>query len=116
MDDGIVFIPRALWISMAREQLARRKEVFGDKANVCDGCCEILMCSGPISFQLCEALGVLIADGLVSGPKKIPYGRLRRRYLPASEEYLHSRGLRVENGRLVLDKTETNTQKEVNKK
>ena len=97
-------IPRKLWINLARRQMARRKAIFGNQANVCKGCTEILLCSGPISFQVCETLDDMIATGLMSGPKKTPWQRLRRKYLPVSEECLKKYGILVKNGKLVRGK------------
>lgn len=92
-DDGIVGISRKLWIALANDQLAKRKRIFGSQANVCEGCLEILMCEGPISFQVCERVEELMAAGLVTGPKKIKYSQLRRRILPVSIDCLEAYGL-----------------------
>lgn len=97
-NDGLYLIHRKLWIALANDQFTRRKRIFGSQANVCRGCTEILMCTGPVSFQVCQALDELIKCGYVTGPKKIKYSRLRRKWLPISKECLEAYGiLRKEN-------------------
>lgn len=97
----MLLLSRKAWIILAKSQLNRRKELFGEEANVCDGCLEILMCSGPISLVICQEVDELVQAGLMTGPNKIPWRRLRRKYLPIEEECLKKYGFKEENGRLV---------------
>lgn len=87
-DTKILLLARPVWVALAKRQLRRRLKVFGSKAKTCKGCLEILMCHGPVSFEVCHALDEGIASGILSGPKKIPFGRVRRKYLPVSVECL----------------------------
>jgi len=80
---------RKLWIILAEKQLRRRKRIFGKQANVCRGCQEILICSGPISFQICQVVDEWIGLGFLAGPRKIyPFNKTRRKYLSADEQCL----------------------------
>ena len=49
-----------------------RIEVFGDQAKVCFGCQEILECSGPVSFELCQVLKQMVEDGSIKTVGSIP--------------------------------------------
>jgi len=89
-ETGIVGLKRKFWIPLAEASLKKRKELFGDEANTCEGCREILMCSGPISFQICQTIDKMMAEGLLKGPKKIPFRRMRAKFLPISEECLQA--------------------------
>lgn len=93
VNEGMFLISRKLWIALANDQLARRKRIFGSQANVCQGCTEILNCDGPISFQVCQSLDELMECGAVTGPKKIKYERLRRRFMPISRDCLEAYGI-----------------------
>lgn len=80
-----ISIKRKLFIALANDQFARRKRTFGAQANVCKGCREILICDGPVSFELCDYVCSLQHDGTLIGPKRIPWERQR------SKTYLISR-------------------------
>ena len=81
--------------------MEKRKGTFGDEANVCDGCTEILICDGPISFGVCRTVDEMLPTGLLIGPKKIPWQRLRRYFLPISKDCLKAYGLGVKDNKLV---------------
>jgi len=89
-ETGIVGLARKLWIPLAEASLKRRKELFGEDANTCEGCREILVCSGPISFQICNTMDEMMATGLLKGPKKIPFRHMRAKFLPVYEEFLQT--------------------------
>ena len=89
----MIEIGRKAWCIMAEHQLTKRIEGFGDEANVCKGCQEILMCSGPISFQICQTVDEMLSTGLLKGPKKIyPFKKTRRKFLPIDGECLNKYG------------------------
>jgi len=94
----MIKINRKVWVILAEDQLKRRKELFGEQANVCEGCREILICSGPISFQICQAIDELMTAGLLKGPKKIPFRRMRSKFLPIEEECIVKYGICNETG------------------
>jgi len=78
-----VGLERKLWAILAEKQLRRRKRIFGKQVDICRGCQEILICSGPISFQICETVEERIESGLLKGPRKIyPFNRTRKKHLP----------------------------------
>ena len=101
---GDIGIPRKAWTLMAKHQLLKRQSIFGEQANVCEGCLEILMCSGPVSFGVCQAVERLQASGHITGPKKIPFAKLRRKTLPASKECLLAYGFHIEGNKLVRER------------
>ena len=100
--EGIPLLARKSWVKLAKHQLAKRKKIFGEQANVCEGCLEILLCEGPVSLQVCQALDEMIQTGVMSGPKKIPYSRIRRRFLPVSTTCLAVYSVKVEGNKLVV--------------
>jgi hypothetical protein len=92
-DSGLVMINRKLWTALANDQLSRHRKFMGDYSKACVGCLEILMCEGPIGLGICSTLDQMQKDGIVSGPKKIPFHRLRRKMLPVSIDCLIAYGL-----------------------
>ncbi len=87
-------IPRKLWIALANDQLSRRKRYLGAAfAKPCSTCLEILMCEGPIGLHICRTIENMQTEGLLKGPKRIPFQRLRKKYLPVSRECLEAYGL-----------------------
>ena len=50
----------------------RRLKAFGKRAKVCFGCSEILLCGGPISFEICQTLDEMIVNGLLKKTGRIP--------------------------------------------
>ena len=98
---GIYAISRKLWIALANDQLKRRKRYMGNSfAKPCSTCLEILMCDGPIGLNLCRTIEQMQEDGLVKGPKKLPFERVRRKLLPISRDCLIAYGIVKGNGRL----------------
>lgn len=97
----MIGLPRKQWIVLAEAKLKDRKEHLGKEANTCEGCREILLCSGIVSFDVCNELDKMMADGLIAGPKKIPFRRMRQKYLPVSEDYLQFMGFKIQNNKLV---------------
>lgn len=96
---------RKLWIKLANHQLEKRLNAFGEKANTCKGCLEILICDGPVSFQICQEVDNLIGEGFLNGPKKIyPFERIRRKFLLVSEECLNAYGMKINLGKLEIRK------------
>ncbi len=89
MTNTMNLIERRLAVPIAEKQFRKRKRLFGARASVCFGCGEILICSGPISFEVCRTLDEMTASGLLSGPKKISWRRMRRRFLPIDDECLN---------------------------
>ena len=107
----MICLNRKLWRLMAEDQLKKRLEVFGEEAEVCRGCKEILICSGPISFQICKTVDEMITSGLLKGPKRVPWQRSRVKFLPVDEQCLAAYGLIINcEGRLAL-KEEKSCQK-----
>jgi len=106
----MIGIPRKLGAIIAEDQFKRRKELFGEQAEVCMGCAEILICEGAISFQICKAFDGMIASGLIKGPKKIPWQKMRRVSLPIDENCLRKYGLMVRDNKLI----KIDSQEEVN--
>ena len=91
--EKIPMINRKLWVALASDQLKRRKKFLGRYAKACIGCLEILMCDGPIGLHLCTTLDKMQEDGLIKGIRKIPFQKLRRKYLPISMNCLIAYGL-----------------------
>lgn len=93
-DDGIILIPRKLWVALANDQLTRRRRYLGKGfAKPCSTCLEILMCDGPIGKHICSTLDKMQTEGLISGPKKIPFEKVRRKFLPIAIYCLEAYGL-----------------------
>ena len=100
-DEGIVGIERGLWIRLARSQLRRRLHYCGEEARVCDGCREILLCDGPISFQLCRALDDMVVSGHIEiSPPKTTFKKMRSRYLPISTHCLAAYKFYTDHGKV----------------
>ena len=96
----IVGLKREFWIKLARSQLRRRLHFFGEKARVCDGCREILMCDGIISFQICETVDKMVVEGTISvSHPKTTFKRIRSKFLPASSDCIDAYKFWVENGK-----------------
>ena len=101
MKTEIVGIKRDLWIRLARSQLRRRIYYFGEQAKVCDGCREILMCDGPISFQVCKTLDNMVVSGHIAiKPPKSTFRRIRKRFLPVSSDLLNAYKFYKDNGKI----------------
>jgi hypothetical protein len=86
-------INRKLWVALANDQLKQHKRFMGSYAKPCETCLEILMCEGPIGIGICSTLHQMQDDGVISGVNKIPFSKLRRKYLPVSENCLIAYGL-----------------------
>jgi len=97
----MIGLNRKSWITLAESQLNKRLKIFGKQANVCNGCLEILMCDGPVSFQICQTLDNMRDSGIVTGPKKTPWKRLRRKFLPITEDCLNAYGFKIQGNKLV---------------
>ena len=97
-NDEVYGISRKLFIALANDQLRRRKRFFGSKANVCKGCLDILLCDGPISFEICETIEELMDCNLLSGPQKMPWERRRRKAFPALKRCLEVYGIAKKGG------------------
>ena len=96
----IVGIKREFWIKLARSQLRRRLHFFGEKARVCDGCREILICDGPVSFQICKTVDNMVNEGTISViHPKTTFKRIRSKFLPASSDCINAYKFWVENGK-----------------
>ena len=91
--ERIPVINRKLWVALANDQLERRKKFLGRYSKACEGCLEILMCDGPIGLHICTTIDKMQKDGLITGPKKIPFQKLRRKYLPVSVDCLIAYGI-----------------------
>ena len=90
---GEYAITRKLFIALANDQYKRRKRTWGSEANVCNGCREILQCSGTISFQACQAIDDTVASEIMSGPKKSSFERFRSKYFGVSRDCLETYGI-----------------------
>ena len=87
----IVGLKRELWIKLARSQLRRRLRGFGEHTRICDGCREILMCDGPFSFQICQTVDHMVAEGSISmSHPKTTFKRIRSKLLPASSDCINA--------------------------
>lgn len=93
MREKTLGINRKLWIALANDKLKRRKEVVKKYSMPCETCTELLMCSGIVGTHICSTIKKMQEDGLISGPKRIPFQRLRRKLLPISEDCLIAYGL-----------------------
>lgn len=90
----IVAINRKLWIALANDQLKKRRRYLGSAfAKPCSTCLKILMCDGPIGLNICRTVHQMQDDGLLTGPKRTPFEKLRRKYLPISRDCLIAYGL-----------------------
>jgi len=105
---GIYGISRKLWVALANDQLKRRKRYMGSSfAKPCSTCIEILMCDGPVGLHICRTIEQMQKDGLVEGPKKIPFEKLRRKLLPVSKDCLIAYGI-------IKGRADKKTQGEIN--
>ena len=97
----IIGLKRDLWIRLARNQFRRRIKIFGEPAKVCDGCREILICEGPISFQVCKDLDEMVELGLmkVKSPKS-SFKAIRSKFLPVSTNCLAAYKFTKSNGNI----------------
>lgn len=93
MEEKPLGISRKLFLALANDQLTKRFRTLGVKAVGCSGCIEILMCDGPVSLDVCKALDELVGMGAVTGSKKIPWVRRRRKLWPVSKECLAAYGI-----------------------
>ena len=97
----MIGLQRKAWVIIAENQLEKRLAIFGEEAKTCKGCKEILICSGPISFQVCQTVDELMETGQLKGPRKIyPFKRTRQKFLPIDEECLEKYGFLVKEGKL----------------
>ncbi len=93
-ETGIIGINRKLWVALANDQLAKHRRYLGKEfAKPCATCIEILMCNGPIGKRACGVVNQMVDDGLLKGPKRMPFGQLRRKLLPVSRDCLVAYGL-----------------------
>ena len=92
--NGMLAIPRKLWVALANDQLKRRERYLGKPfARPCATCVEILMCDGPIGKNICLTINGMIDSGLLSGPKRIRIEKRRATLLPVSRYCLEAYGL-----------------------
>ena len=90
----ILAINRKLWVALANDQVSRRRRLFGKAfAKPCSTCPDILRCEGPIGIHMCRTIHKMQDEGIITGLKRIPFQKLRRKVLPISRECLVAYGL-----------------------